>query len=35
VHEETIMEGFDQIPTAFAALFVGGNTGKMLVRAKM
>jgi NADPH-dependent curcumin reductase CurA len=35
VHEETIMDGFDQIPAAFAALFVGGNTGKMLVGAKL
>ena len=35
VHEETVFDGFEAIPAAFAALFDGGNTGKMLVRAKM
>ena len=34
-HEETIMPGFESIPTAFAALFEGGNTGKMLVQARL
>jgi NADPH-dependent curcumin reductase CurA len=33
--EETVTEGFESIPTAFATLFEGGNTGKMLVRAKL
>ena len=28
-------EGFESIPTAFAALFEGGNTGKMLVQARL
>ena len=32
VHEETVMEGFESIPVAFAGLFRGANTGKMLVR---
>ena len=30
--EETVMQGIDQAPAAFAGLFSGGNTGKMLVR---
>jgi NADPH-dependent curcumin reductase CurA len=30
--EETVMEGVDQAPAAFAGLFSGANTGKMLVR---
>ena len=29
---ETIVEGFENIPAAFAGLFTGENTGKMLVR---
>ncbi len=33
--EETVIDGFESIPTAFASLFVGGNTGKILVRAKL
>ncbi|GAB2712200.1 putative NADP-dependent oxidoreductase YfmJ [Hymenobacter frigidus] len=30
--EETITEGFDQIPTAFLGLFKGENTGKAIVK---
>jgi len=30
--EETVHEGIDQAPQAFAGLFSGGNTGKMLVK---
>ena len=30
--EETVMDGIDAAPAAFAALFSGGNTGKMLVK---
>ena len=30
--ENTVLEGFDQIPTAILGLFSGANTGKMLVR---
>jgi leukotriene B4 12-hydroxydehydrogenase/15-oxo-prostaglandin 13-reductase len=30
--EETITEGFDQIPTAFLGLFEGDNTGKAVVK---
>lgn len=32
-YKETIMDGFDQLPEAFIALFAGGNTGKMIVKA--
>jgi len=32
VHRETIVDGFEQLPSAFAGLFRGDNTGKMLVR---
>lgn len=31
-HEETIVEGFDQIPQAFIDLFNGKNKGKMVVK---
>ncbi|SDO89584.1 hypothetical protein SAMN04487897_12630 [Paenibacillus sp. yr247] len=31
-YEETIMEGFDQVPQAFLQLFEGKNLGKMLVK---
>lgn len=31
-NEETIVEGFDQIPQAFIDLFDGKNTGKMIVK---
>jgi len=31
-YEETIIEGFDQIPEAFLQLFKGTNVGKMLVK---
>ena len=30
---ETILDGFDQLPAAFIALFKGENTGKMIVAA--
>ena len=30
--EETVHDGLEAMPTAFAGLFTGGNTGKMLVR---
>ena len=30
--EETITEGFDQIPSAFLGLFQGDNTGKAIVK---
>ena len=30
--EETVMDGIGSAPAAFAGLFTGGNTGKMLVR---
>jgi NADPH-dependent curcumin reductase CurA len=29
---ETVVEGIENVPTAFAGLFRGDNTGKMLVR---
>jgi NADPH-dependent curcumin reductase CurA len=29
---ETILEGLENVPAAFAGLFRGENTGKMLVR---
>lgn len=29
---ETVIEGFDQLPTAFIGLFSGANTGKMVVK---
>jgi hypothetical protein len=32
VYRETIAEGLDQLPSAFAGLFRGDNVGKMLVR---
>jgi NADPH-dependent curcumin reductase CurA len=31
-YRETIVDGFEQIPSAFVGLFTGANTGKMLVR---
>jgi NADPH-dependent curcumin reductase CurA len=31
-YRETILEGIESVPTAFAGLFRGDNTGKMLVR---
>jgi NADPH:quinone reductase len=31
---ETIVNGFDQLPVAFLALFAGDNTGKMIVKAE-
>jgi NADPH-dependent curcumin reductase CurA len=31
-YRETVLEGIESIPTAFAGLFRGDNTGKMLVR---
>jgi NADPH-dependent curcumin reductase CurA len=31
-YDETILEGIDQAPAAFAGLFTGANTGKMLVK---
>lgn len=31
-YTETIMNGFEQLPTAFLGLFSGANTGKMIVR---
>jgi len=31
--KETIVEGFDQLPTAFLGLFKGENQGKMIVKA--
>jgi NADPH-dependent curcumin reductase CurA len=30
---QTIVEGFDQLPTALLGLFEGINTGKMIVKA--
>ena len=30
--QETVMDGLDAMPAAFAGLFTGANTGKMLVR---
>jgi NADPH-dependent curcumin reductase CurA len=30
--DETVVEGFDKIPEAFAGLFQGKNTGKMVVK---
>jgi NADPH-dependent curcumin reductase CurA len=32
VYRETIVDGIDNIPSAFAGLFRGDNIGKMLVR---
>ena len=32
VYRETIVDGFDNLPSAFAGLFRGANIGKMLVR---
>jgi NADPH-dependent curcumin reductase CurA len=32
VHRETVVEGFESLPDAFAGLFRGDNVGKMLVR---
>jgi NADPH-dependent curcumin reductase CurA len=31
-YRETIVEGLEQLPAAFAGLFRGDNVGKMLVR---
>jgi NADPH-dependent curcumin reductase CurA len=31
-YRETIVDGLEQLPNAFAGLFKGANTGKMLVR---
>ena len=31
-YRETIVDGFENLPTAFAGLFRGDNVGKMLVR---
>lgn len=31
-YTETVLEGFDQLPTAFLGLFTGVNTGKMMVK---
>ncbi|MDN0083426.1 NADP-dependent oxidoreductase [Crenobacter sp. SG2305] len=33
VFEETIVDGFEQLPAALGSLFEGGNLGKLLVRA--
>jgi len=30
---ETVVEGFEKMPTAFIGLFTGENTGKMVVKA--
>jgi len=30
-HDETIVEGFDQVPAAMRLLFTGEKTGKLLV----
>lgn len=32
-YKETIINGFDKLPEALLALFTGGNTGKMIVKA--
>jgi hypothetical protein len=32
LYRETILEGIENVPAAFAGLFRGDNTGKMLVR---
>jgi hypothetical protein len=32
VHRETVVDGFERLPDAFAGLFRGDNVGKMLVR---
>ena len=32
VYRETIVDGIDNVPSAFAGLFRGDNIGKMLVR---
>jgi len=32
VFEETIIQGFDQLPAALGSLFTGANVGKLLVR---
>eukprot|EP01097_Dermamoeba_algensis_P006123 TRINITY_DN3856_c0_g1_i1.p1 TRINITY_DN3856_c0_g1~~TRINITY_DN3856_c0_g1_i1.p1 ORF type:complete len:341 (-),score=125.23 TRINITY_DN3856_c0_g1_i1:46-1068(-) len=34
VVEETVKEGFENIPNAFVELLTGGNTGKMVVKVK-
>ena len=31
--EETVMEGFENMPKAFIGLFSGSNKGKMVVKA--
>lgn len=33
-YSETVLDGFERLPEALAALFSGANTGKMLVRAQ-
>ena len=30
--KETVVEGFEETPTAFSGLFSGTNTGKMVVK---
>ena len=32
LYRETVLEGIENVPAAFAGLFRGDNTGKMLVR---
>ena len=32
VHRETVLDGFERLPDAFAGLFRGDNVGKMVVR---
>lgn len=32
VYDETVLEGFDQLPNAFCGLYSGANTGKMMVK---
>ncbi|MNF08012.1 putative NADP-dependent oxidoreductase YfmJ [compost metagenome] len=32
-YTETIVDGFDQLPSALLGLFSGNNTGKMIVKA--
>ena len=33
--EETVVEGFENMPEAFKGLFTGANKGKMVVKAQM
>lgn len=35
VDQSTVINGFDNIPTAILGLFSGANTGKMLVRVEL